>query len=301
MKVSAVYINTYRRDYPFARICIASIRYWYPEIPICLIKDMGAGDFSTADVKKHFHVRVLDTGGKTFGWGFGKFEPLFAEGGEHFLFMDADTVMTGPVIDAVNDVEADFIVDDEQQPFEKLVHLYYHPDKIRDVYPAFSYPGYTFNTGQWFATGGILQRQDFQELVQWSPNPSLRYPEIFRQADQGVFNFILHRLEAAGRIKVHRMPLMIWPDDGAADHISLASIRDKNEALPRIIHWAGMKRDKMEDFPRTDILDFYEDLFYARVGQAQRVRDRLALAQDKVTDLAKRISRRLSGTARKSS
>jgi Nucleotide-diphospho-sugar transferase len=297
MKVSAVYINTYRRDYPFARICIASIRYWYPELPIYLIKDMGAGDFSTADAEKHFQVRVLDTGGKTFGWGFGKFEPLFTEGGEHFLFMDADTVMTGPVIDAVASINADFIVDDEQQPIQKLTNLYYHPDKIRDVYPSFSYPGYTFNTGQWFATSGILQRQDFQELVSWSPQPILRYPEIFRQADQGVFNFILHQREAAGKLTVQRIPLMIWPEAGAADHISLSSIRERKDALPGIIHWAGMKRDKMEHFPRTDILDFYEDYFYARVGQAQRIRDRLSIAQDKVTDMAKRISRRITGAS----
>ena len=299
MKVSAVYINTYRRDYPFARICIASIRYWYPEIPIFLIKDMGAGDFSTADAEKYFQVQVLDTGGKTFGWGFGKFEPLFAKGGEHFLFMDADTVMTGPVIDAVADIHADFIVDDERQPFGKLVHLYYHPEKIREVYPGFTYPGYTFNTGQWFATSGILHREDFQELVSWSPQPTLRYPEIFRQADQGVFNFILHRQEAAGRVTVQRIPLMIWPDGGAADHISLSSIREKKNALPRIIHWAGMKRSKMEEFPRTDILDFYEDFFYARAGQAQRIRDRLAIAQDKVTDMAKRITRKLTGASGK--
>jgi hypothetical protein len=60
-----------------------------------------------------------------------------------------------------------------------------------------------------------------------------------------------------------------------------------------------MKRDKMEDFPRTDILDFYEDFFYARVGQAQRIRDRFAIAQDKVTDMAKRITRKLTGASGK--
>lgn len=30
-----------RKDYFFARICVASIRYYYPEINIEIIKDLG--------------------------------------------------------------------------------------------------------------------------------------------------------------------------------------------------------------------------------------------------------------------
>ena len=47
MIVKKVFISTYRYDFHFARVCIASIRYWYPDIPIYLIKDENSGTFDT--------------------------------------------------------------------------------------------------------------------------------------------------------------------------------------------------------------------------------------------------------------
>jgi hypothetical protein len=32
MNVNTIYISTYRLDFQFAKFCIASIRYWYPDI-----------------------------------------------------------------------------------------------------------------------------------------------------------------------------------------------------------------------------------------------------------------------------
>ena len=60
MKVDKVFINTYKYDFYFARICIASIRYWYPEIPIYLIKDEKEGSFDSSFTERVWNVRVLD-------------------------------------------------------------------------------------------------------------------------------------------------------------------------------------------------------------------------------------------------
>ncbi len=40
-----------KTDFYFARICVASIRYWYPEHPIYLLKDDSQGIFSTEEMK----------------------------------------------------------------------------------------------------------------------------------------------------------------------------------------------------------------------------------------------------------
>ena len=77
MKVEKIYINTYKFDFQQAKICIASIRYWYPQIPILLIKDHGMGAFDTNTVEKVWNVNIFDTQKKQFGWGYGKLEPLF--------------------------------------------------------------------------------------------------------------------------------------------------------------------------------------------------------------------------------
>jgi hypothetical protein len=273
MDISAVYINTYKYDFPFAKICIASIRYWYPNIPIFLIKDMGAGPFDTSLVETKLNVGVFDTNGKSFGWGFGKFEPLFREVKEGFLFMDADTVMVGPVLDKLKELPTEFIVDQEDTPMEKVINLYYHPENIRTLFADFTFPGYCFNTGQWAGTSGILKRSDFEQLVTWDPMPSLKFPDVFKNADQGIFNFIIHRKEFDKEITVSKKHIMVWPDKGRGDFIDLNAIQNKSDEFPFIIHWAGMKKDRLNDFPRADILNFFRNYYYSIVGDSYRKYD----------------------------
>jgi hypothetical protein len=277
MDITAVYINTYKYDFPFAKICIASIRYWYPDIPIFLIKDMGAGPFDTSVIESKLNVGVLDTAGKSFGWGFGKFEPLFKEGKESFLFMDADTAMVGPVLDQMKAIVGDFVVDKEVTTLEKIISLYYDPEKIRNLFSDFIFPGYCFNTGQWIGTSGILKRSDFETLVSWDPKPSLKFPEVFKQADQGVFNFIIHRKELERQLTVVKTQIMVWPEKGAADFIDLSALKNKSQKFPFIIHWAGMKENRLKDFPRADILTFYRDYYYLLVGESFRKYDNLSV------------------------
>jgi len=276
MDVKAVYINTYKYDFQYAKICISSIRYWYPSIPIFLIKDMGAGKFDTSLVESKLNVAVYETHGKAFGWGFGKFEPLFKNDKEVFLFMDADTVMIGPLLDKVNGLDTQFVVDNEDLPIEKIISLYYDPKMIQDIYEKFEFPGYCFNSGQWIGTSGILKRADFDKLVTWNPKPTLKYPNIFKQADQGIFNFILHRKVIAGDLTIRRMPIMIWPDKGQADYVELDVIRKREDKYPMIIHWAGMKKRNLNDLPRADILVFFQDNYYSMVGDSYRKYDYLS-------------------------
>ena len=294
MDIRSVIINTYRRDLPQARVCVASIRHWYPDIPIRLIKDMGAGDFDTAPLEELFGVGVLDTGRRSFGWGFGKLEPVFGEGGAAFLFMDADTVMTGPVLDRLASIEADFIVDEEVQPKEKLTSLYYDTERIAEVDAGFTYPGYSFNTGQWAATPGLIKRSDFDALVDWKGGPSLRHPHIFKQADQGVFNYVLQKKEAEGAVRVVRTPLMIWPSNGAADHVDLQAIRQRRPTEDRIVHWAGMGRIPADQMPRKDIIAYFRGEYYRRAGIGRRLVDLVSVTADHFGELLTRVSRRLS-------
>ena len=52
MKVSRVYVSGYAKDLHLVRICIASIRYWYPDITIYLLKDTSQGDFDTEELER---------------------------------------------------------------------------------------------------------------------------------------------------------------------------------------------------------------------------------------------------------
>jgi hypothetical protein len=264
MKVDRVFINTYKYDFHFAKICIASIRYWYPDIPIFLIKDENEGTFDTSHTEKLWNVQVLDIPRKKFGWGYGKLEVLFLEAKESFLVIDADAVLTGPVIDAVREIDADFIVDKEEQPEGRFNEIYFNLARINELDKDFIYPGYSFNSGQWFGTSSIIKREDFRKTLNWSEPPVSIDKNIVVNNDQGHINYIIHSFDHRKLITLTRIRLMIWPVEGSADFIDLEKIKVKSADYPFIIHWAGMSGLKFSDLPRQDILNFYKEHYYTK-------------------------------------
>src|SRR6266536_220878 len=208
MKIDKIYIATHKYDLRLTRICVASIRYWYPEIPIYLIKDYFNGDFPTEEVERVWRVKVFETPYRYFGWGMSKLEPVFSEQGSRFLILDSDIVFTGSVLETLEQHAEDFVVNLETQTAERLHEIYFDLAKLNEFDPQFHFPGTTFNTGQYVATGGILNREDF-DVVNWTTSPpSLKYPQIFRNGDQGVLNYVLAKKAEAGQVTVADVPFM---------------------------------------------------------------------------------------------
>lgn len=291
MNVKKIFINTYRYDFHFARICIASIRYWYPDIPIYLIKDENSGKFDTSSDEKLWNVRVLDTERKKFGWGYGKLETLFLDTGESFFVIDADAVITGPVLDLVKDIESDFIVDDEVQPDRRFNEIYFRLDRILELDPEYVYPRYSFNTGQFFGTSTRLTRQSFETTLKWSEPPVSRRPDIVFNNDQTHLNYVVHTQQRKNQITVSRINLMIWPTEGAADFIKLDGIRSRSGDQPFVIHWAGMSSMKFSELPRQDILSFYKHYYYSKAGALKKVYD---ILKSFFLDTEKKLTHRFS-------
>ena len=51
MEKKIIVVITYKTLYFFTRICIASVRYFYPDADIYIIKDNLAGEFNTAELE----------------------------------------------------------------------------------------------------------------------------------------------------------------------------------------------------------------------------------------------------------
>lgn len=269
MKVDCVYISTYRYDFHLARVCIASIRYWYPEVPVFLIKDESSGKFDTTDAEKAWNVKILVTERKKFGWGYGKLEPLFLNDHKSFFVIDADAVIAGPVFNLAADTDADFVVDDEVQEEKRFNEIYYRLDRIHELAPSLHYPGYSFNTGQWFGTSSLLSRQDFDTTLNWTEPPVTKDNNIIFNNDQSHLNFAIHAKN--GSLKISRKKMMIWPVEGNADFIDLNKIRKRIPEYPFVIHWAGMSAVRFHELPRLDILLFYREYYYSRLGKLSRL------------------------------
>lgn len=138
-----------KKDFFLARICIASIRYYYPDINIELIKDSGNGIFNTKEIEKYLKVNVVDLGIKKMGWSGAKFHYLYQEGmkGKKVLILDADIVFIGPFLERLLpsiDLN-DYVVSIEEQnnPYEGWVkNIYFDVEQVQNTYPNYKYPGY---------------------------------------------------------------------------------------------------------------------------------------------------------------
>ncbi|HYC37546.1 MAG TPA: hypothetical protein VEC19_14060 [Usitatibacter sp.] len=271
--VDCVYMAACSRDARLTRICVASVRYFYPDVPIRIL----AGDILqpglAEELARHWNVSVVPLPEGDYGWGLVKLEPLFGPPGERFLVMDVDTVFTGRVLDLRATTDAPFLVDNEVLSDADFKRLYYDWEKMREVDPDVQDARTAFNVGQWFGTAGLVKREEFDRWVEWSLPRRLRYPDAFMGGDQGVMNYVILKKERFEGLRIHRTTLMRWPGNSLEgfDAESVAAGR----APPLVIHWAGMKAVFLRNMVGSDLLVFFEKFYYSRIpgGTLRRLAD----------------------------
>ena len=267
-RLDCIYVTACAHDARYTRICVASIRDFYPDVAIKLLVGGRLEAGLQDELARYWDVRQADIPPGDWGWGFVKLEPLFGPFGERFLVLDSDTVLVGDVLNTWAGSAADFMVDDEQQSEADTHRLYYDWRKIRAIDPAAQPPQFVFNSGQWFGTAGILRRKDFTLFVDWSHMPPrLRHPNLFMPGDQGVFNYVVNKKAALEGISVKSRKIMHWPDHGM-DGITTRDVVTR-AAPPLIIHWAGMKKPRIGAMAGSDVLRFFEQLYYSRLPAAR--------------------------------
>jgi len=262
--VDCVYIAASAGDARYTRICVASVRYFYPEIPIRLLVSGRLQRGLADELQKYWNVGTAQLSASgDYGWGFVKLEVLYGPPGERFLMLDSDTVLTGPVLNMWNDSCAPFLVDDEQQSEADTKRLYYDWENVRKIDPSAQRPEFVFNSGQWFGTAGVLTRADFAPWLDWTMPRKLRHPELFMPGEQGVLNYLFNRKTALEELQVERRPIMRWPGH-SMDGLDAERVT-KRTAPPLIIHWAGMKKTRLRPMVGSDILLYFEKFYYARL------------------------------------
>ena len=272
MKIEAIHVACYKYDLRFTRILVASIRRWYPEIPIYLIKDLLYGPFDTREFEKEWQVSCLPTESRRFGWGFAKLEPLFLPGRKRVLVLDSDIIFAGRVLEVLEACDSDFIVDHEDLPSSRIESNYFHLTALQKLDPNFVFPGFVFNTGQIVATTGLLRRQDFAPFVRWENPPELLQPDIFQFGEQGLLNYLLQKKAAVGEIFLSRLPFMETPKDSPASGergsiVQEVQVDRLDESSPYrfLIHWCGLKKQRIGEMNRGDLLLHFERIYYAAI------------------------------------
>ena len=269
--VDCIYVAASAHDARYTRTCIASIRYFYPQVPIRLLVGGRLQRGLAEELHRYWEVGIADVPGGDYGWGFVKLEALFGRPGERFLVLDSDTVLAGPVLHNWTDIAALFVVDDEKHPEAEAKELYYDWQKLRKVDSEARAPEFLFNTGQWFGTAGALSRCDFEPWLKWTMPRKVCPPGYFMNGEQGLLNYVLNRKVAFDGLAVERRKLMCWPGR-SMDGVSARSV-SKHAAPAVIVHWAGMKKARQRDLLGADLLKFFENMYYGSLpaGKVRRL------------------------------
>jgi len=262
-KIDKIYVLCCQRDFFLTKICVASIRFWYPEIPIILVKDHTCGDFNTGVLERKWNVSLLKTSWKKRGWGFAKLEVLFLDNRERALILDSDTVFAGKVLEVLEAINEDFIVDTYIDKSEDVRAYFYDLDKLAVFDPEFVYPGFVFNTGLFVARCGKIKREAFSDYVEWSEPPVLKKKDIFKCGEQGMLNHMLVKKMETREISLKSFKFNLWANGDDVKKIDLACIKNR-QGYPYVIHWAGPKGQSLSGFSRNDILRFYSRFYYSR-------------------------------------
>ena len=269
VKIERIYIAGYKLDLHFTRCCVASIRRWYPQIPISLIKDESSGPYNTEELERYWDVECFKTDRKSFGFDMGKLEPLFLPTKERCLILDSDIVFIGKVLGVLENFDDDFIVADTPNPPEETSHYYFDLPRLNASDPDFVFPNYTFNAGQIVATTGVIKREDFEPFIRFSNPPSLIQPDIFKAGAQGVLNYVLMKKLQEGKISLRREPFMWWAGWLNEKTVKIRRLT-QNSPYPVLVHWAGPKKNTSFDVIRNGhILRHFESTYYSRIPNSE--------------------------------
>jgi hypothetical protein len=267
--IDRIYVLCHARDLWLAKISIASIRHWYADVPVTLIKDRTQGDFNTSELERSCNVSSTVLANDRCGLGFAKIELLLRPTRERFLVVDADTVMCGPVLRHLEQFADNFIVsgppiDDPRDA--SFTSVYFNLDRLLERDPDFRFPGYAFNTGVFIGTSGILTRDLFEPHLIWSSPVQLKAPGIFSCADQGVLNYVLMKLAAGGAITLRSAHFMIWGFSDEAKQLSVQRIAARR-GYDAIVHYAGTKPRSIIEFPAAGLLLHFDRLYHLAAAQ----------------------------------
>jgi hypothetical protein len=270
--IDCVYIACGAHDSRFTRICLASVRFFYPHIPIRLLIGGRVRPRLLEELKRVSNVEMAAVPAADYGWGFIKLEPLFQNHHERFLMLDSDTILIGPVLEVAEQCHSEFIVDEENQSAAATKRLYYDWERINKIDPRARPPEFVFNSGQWFGSSNLLRREDFALWIDWSMPRRLRYPQAFMPGEQGILNYVLNDKVRFCRGSVARRKILRWPGHDLTDIELSAIICGKLSPYREIVHWAGFKAPRLESLPRADLLLHFERLYYEQHGGGERLR-----------------------------
>ncbi|TDU71393.1 hypothetical protein EI77_02517 [Prosthecobacter fusiformis] len=261
-------IACYHGDLPLLRGCLASIKYFAPDAPICLITD---GNFSTRSLERDYSavtlrradVRNKDLQKWSYGYGLTKMVGLWESPFERFVHIDADAVLWGDIRKNIPPGNFDFVFNEPHEIITEKIQCaqYFDPTLVFPIFPYFPWRDCPFfNSGVFVTRRDLFDMDEYMRLLEFQRVT----PGSLLAGEQGILNFMvfnaLHtgRLTAASTHLQSAVPVLAKPE--LESRFRFENGHPVPWFQPTVIHWAGPKpwADNLEIF--RDPMDHFRDI-----------------------------------------
>lgn len=265
------------KDYFFTKILVSSIRYYYPDIPIELVKDSLNGSFNSKTLEKKFNVKEIKLSKKYFGWSAAKLHFLIElEIDKQYLCLDSDIIFVGKVLEKFKNSKADFIVSPEYfELTDNVKSVFVDPVKAKEYYPDYEFPGFFFNGGQTIVNPSKIKLSFFENIFNPEKYPYYINYEDFRYVDQSILNALLPSLHNSKTIKLQAIEFMqpshsYFKETAKNDFLQL----DSNENY--LVHYAGDERNySFNEMKGIEKLVFFRTKYESKLNKTEIVLSRM--------------------------
>ena len=190
---------------------LASMRFYCPDVPICLIAD---GDVDVSDLQKEYDLIVLRIDElpspemrKMIGASYRvKLAAMWEGPFERYVWMDSDSILWGDIRPRIREdldfqifwPEISIPVDAEEEP-PWLAHFYFNLSELKKLDPDFEWRGYPyFSAGAFACRRNVISYEEWIGIEQWGE----KIAGLFQFQDQGILNYLIFAKSQRGEINV---------------------------------------------------------------------------------------------------
>jgi hypothetical protein len=232
--------------------CVASIRRFYPDATITLLKDTYRGPVITTRLEKCFKVVAAPVKRAYGGGGWIKLLPaILGEESRPFSFplmvLDADTLLLGPVFEELLAVKGSVVIAPDILHAGELLSQEYISQRYLSVAKVLEMGArlQDIEVFPWFNSGHVFLREPFIEplfikkWVNWDSTPiTAKNPMVHPLTDQSLLN---HYLLLASHVPLGALDFAEWSGDRRA----YSAARERShyqKSIARVLHYAGVSR-----------------------------------------------------------
>jgi|688.fasta_scaffold424478_1 hypothetical protein len=284
-------VSCYKGDLPLLRGCLASIRYFAADAPICLLIDQN---FDSRPFEKRYGLTcirrndVKNPGLKTYGFGYGvtKMSALWEAPFEKVLQLDADLVLWGDIRKNLPCGNWDFVYNEPHELITEYIQKtqYFDPKKIFKFTRAFDWQGREyFNSGVFACRVGALDLNEALELLDILKNER---GNAFPLNDQSVLNLLVFRMVSENRLNVSKAhlqsPVPVISREDLEKRFQLSNGKPVLWEKPTAIHWAGPKPYKRNPDVFSLPMDYFREIGMREFGLPKWAPAKTAMRADEI-------------------